>query len=382
MKKKIKTDAKSHSRLGASSSDRWFNCSGSVAFSAQFPNVESPYAKEGTAAHTLADLCLKENKWPADFVGTFIDDIEVTEEMADAVHVYVDYIRGMSKGNKLFFERKFHLSFIDDRLYGTNDAGIITPKDKLIVIDYKHGVGVSVDAERNSQLMYYTLGAAWDPKKKAFHPYKSFQNVIVQPRAEHPDGSIRSWGFGWKELNEFKKELVAAVARTDNDPTLTPGDHCQFCPALGQCPAVHKQSMAVARTDFAQVPAVEKLTPKQLNDIIQFRPRLNTFMDAVEDRARALILDGTSIDGLKLVRKRKNREWIDENKASKKLTKLLGDDAYSSKLRTPAQIEKILGEEIVEQLSFREQGELEVAPMSDKRKDETPAKAEFKRKGR
>ena len=47
-----------HSALGASSCKRWWHCPGSVSLSAGLPNESSDAAREGTAAHALAEQCL------------------------------------------------------------------------------------------------------------------------------------------------------------------------------------------------------------------------------------------------------------------------------------------------------------------------------------
>src|SRR3546814_18193298 len=47
-----------HAVLGASSSHRWFHCPGSIRASEGMPNTSSVFAREGTAAHALAEPCL------------------------------------------------------------------------------------------------------------------------------------------------------------------------------------------------------------------------------------------------------------------------------------------------------------------------------------
>ena len=43
-----------HSKIGASSKDRWSQCPGSVRLSEGIPSISSAYAEEGTLAHSLA----------------------------------------------------------------------------------------------------------------------------------------------------------------------------------------------------------------------------------------------------------------------------------------------------------------------------------------
>ena len=52
---------KKHSKLGASASDRWMNCPGSIRASEGVPNAESAYALEGTVAHERIDFADEAN---------------------------------------------------------------------------------------------------------------------------------------------------------------------------------------------------------------------------------------------------------------------------------------------------------------------------------
>ena len=52
-----------HSRLGASTSERWFNCPASVRLSDGIPSRESPYAAEGTLAHEHGAHRLEKGLW-------------------------------------------------------------------------------------------------------------------------------------------------------------------------------------------------------------------------------------------------------------------------------------------------------------------------------
>jgi len=65
--------AESHAILGASSASRWIGCPGSVNAIAALPKREvertSLYADEGTAAHNLAERCLREDIDPAHSLG-------------------------------------------------------------------------------------------------------------------------------------------------------------------------------------------------------------------------------------------------------------------------------------------------------------------------
>lgn len=81
--------AAAHSKLGASSYDRWGNCFGSVRECEGVPNIESEYAKEGTLAHTVCERMLK---------GEPLDDLgELPDDMIPACKVYVDFVNGHNR---------------------------------------------------------------------------------------------------------------------------------------------------------------------------------------------------------------------------------------------------------------------------------------------
>jgi len=103
--------SRAHSRLGASIAHRWLACPGSVRLSYGIEDKQTIFAAEGSAAHELAEMCLRKNFAPAaDFIGETIivgnHTFEVDEEMAEAVQLYVDTVRALYEdGDILFIER-------------------------------------------------------------------------------------------------------------------------------------------------------------------------------------------------------------------------------------------------------------------------------------
>ena len=82
---------RAHARLSPSSAKRWLMCPGSVKLSEAYPDTTSSYASEGTAAHELAEKCLRERQDAASYA--MIDGVEVDEDMAIGVQLYVDWVR-------------------------------------------------------------------------------------------------------------------------------------------------------------------------------------------------------------------------------------------------------------------------------------------------
>ena len=79
-----------HAALGASAAHRWMRCPGSLRLLADIPSRDTKYTIEGTAAHTLAQMSLVKRLPPSTWEGSQIDGVDVTEEMVEAVTVFVD----------------------------------------------------------------------------------------------------------------------------------------------------------------------------------------------------------------------------------------------------------------------------------------------------
>ena len=351
-----------HSTLGASSASRWMNCPGSNKLIEELPfkPEAGPYANLGSAAHELAEYCLNFECKPDIFGGqqgpikdslgrdVMTKDIFIDDNMVEAVAVYLEYIRDQLKlGGELFVETKFDLSHIHEGMFGTSDAAIYNPMlGVLEIVDYKHGQGVAVSPERNSQAMFYGLGAlhAFDEKFQI----DKVVLTIVQPRAA--GAPIKTWETTPEALREFGEQLKkAAQATYRKGAKLATGDWCRFCPAQALCPKIKERSMEVAQAVFNDetkivLPDPRLLSFEQLKEILDFSDTLTNWLKTAEGFALELAQRGSKIPGYKLVQKRANRRWKFEEAvvASKLAGSCTGQDIYTEpKLKSPAQIEKL-----------------------------------------
>jgi len=343
--------SRAHSRLGASIAHRWLACPGSVRLSYGIEDKQTIFAAEGSAAHELAEMCLRKNFAPAaDFIGETIivgnHTFEVDEEMAEAVQLYVDTVRALYEdGDILFIEHKFDLTSVYDGMFGTNDCGIYKPCGKVIVLDYKHGAGHAVEATANPQLMYYGIGLLSVPSLKGAR-VTEVELVIVQPRAPHRDGPVRSWTTDPLSLLDFAADLRAgAIATTEPDAPLAAGEHCKFCPAAGICPAMRDLAITKAQDEFVDVVAPD-LTDADLANLLEKASLIEDGIRAIRAEAFNRAQGGAQIPGWKLVAKRATRKWAGEPDVVKgKLAldfRLTREQIVEEKLRSPAQIEKLL----------------------------------------
>ena len=351
-----------HAILGASSAYRWMSCPGSIRLSEGIEDTSSIYAMEGTAAHEVAASALMLNEDAIFFLGDTIKvedaEFEVTEEMAEAVQVYLDAVRSDydEKTDTLFVEKKFSLEHLHPDMWGTNDASIYKPdQKKLIVHDYKHGKGIPVGVVDNSQLKMYGLGG-WHREQSL--AVREVELVITQPRCPHPDGPVRRWSISTLDLMDWSLELVAKAKETlDPDAPIVPGDHCRFCPALKKCAAAAEYANATAQKAFTPVPLSqeftppepETLTPEEMGSILARGGLIDAWLGAVRKHAKMLADSGVEVPGWKLVDKRRTRSWTDVEDVKTYLTHDLALDEAAiqtePKLRTPAQIEKLLNKE-------------------------------------
>lgn len=349
---------KLHAQLGASSASRWIACPGSIRLATGLPDNVSRYAEEGTRAHALAELSLRDQIDPAYFLGAKLEDGEVTEDMVDAVRVYVDHcqrIRAMP-GVEVWIERPFTLASLNPPavMFGTSDfVAYDRLHRKLYVVDLKFGAGVVVEVVDNPQLRYYGLGGLLSLPPDT--PVDMVVITVVQPRVGHPEGFVRSEEIDVIDLLGWSSDLMAAARRTQEpDAPLVAGSHCRFCKAKAVCPEIREHALAVAQQEFGVIeapapftpPAPERIPDDQFFEMLNKLHVLDDWSAAMWDRAQAMLNEGKEVPGFKLVERRATRKWIDEGEVAKTLrvTGNLDEEIFEPrKLKSPAQIEKIVG---------------------------------------
>lgn len=376
--------ARDHATWSASATARNWQCPGALALSRFAPaQKESIHSARGTACHQISEKCLRTGKDAMDFLGTIEKtkehDIEIDEELANSAQEYVDYVRVRSHRYdkhigvplKTRIEQKFSLADLLTPFDagGTADAVQYCAETReLEVIDLKNGMGV-VDVKGNPQLRTYALGAMLANQDL---DVESVTVTIVQPRAPHKDGRIRSETFLVADLIEWTVELLAAMHRSKQamdaydacgsnsvlldewtDTWLRPGK-CTFCPVEGSCPKLRKDALAVAavffepETDRPQIgnSALDQ-SPEALARDLDLIPMLEDWIKARRALAHTLAENGADVPGYQLVDKIGNRKWgPDDEGLIAKLTEegVDADDLYvEPKLKSPAQMEKLLG---------------------------------------
>ena len=166
-----------HALLSASSAHRWLTCTPSAKLEDQFPDTESEAAAEGTLAHELAEMKVRNYFFTKEFgkrklnnaVRKLSENKLWKDEMQGYTDEYLDYIRNTALSLKsapsvrieqrVYF-KEYTLADPNDEIEGSGIADcILLYGDTVHVIDFKYGKGVPVSAEENPQLMLYALGA-------------------------------------------------------------------------------------------------------------------------------------------------------------------------------------------------------------------------------
>ncbi len=351
----IKVPAGKHSATGASGADRWMNCPGSVGLIKKMGNKARKAGHEaafGTAAHTVASMCLEEGQEPWEFtdVKMIIEDqyeFIVGEEMINSVQVYVDFVNDKMEEFKdkdpvLHIEKPLQSRFHKDA-WGTPDVVIEVPNERLIVPDFKNGM-MPVEVT-GAQTKFYGCLAMEYMNSDVVTIVSSY---IIQPRAPHHHGPIRKAHHNPNDLKVwFKDEVIPAIEETKNkDAKLVIGAQCRWCDARDACPAIQSELMHF-NTDVDPIYLTDEelsVQMKRYEVIAQYGEK------SLKEETFTRIKGGAKVAGYKLVEKQSRRIFKDSMKIGKNtvkfekaITDCFGEKAYDRKVKSPAQLEKLVG---------------------------------------
>lgn len=343
---------RNHAVLSASGAHRWLNCPGSVMLEAQFPETTSEAAMEGTLAHELAEMKLRHYFFTADYsrkkLSAGINKLKKNElwqeEMQGYTDEYLDYIKGAAVAMKsvpyVAIEKKVDFSAYIPEGFGTADCILICGQD-LYIIDLKYGKSPNgrVDAENNSQMMLYALGAY--EAYRLLYPIKTIHLAIVQPRLS--DG-ISEWSCSVDELLKFgsyakERAALALSGKGEFNPDVKT---CKWCRAKAQCRARAEKNVTLA---FAAGSLPPLITVEEAGRYLTVGEDVANWLGNLQEWALKECLSGNEVPGWKVVEGRSSRTWTDMDGAFETLTAVGYDEAllWERKPLTLAQVEKAIG---------------------------------------
>lgn len=323
--------------VGGSSAARVINCPGSVKLSKDIPKrPSSQAANRGTLLHEaiakhLAGVPKEKLVNVFNYAGiTLTDDL-----WAEKIDVALSYLAEIDPNNEMEFIEEVTVDFGDylPGVFGSVDL-IGRLDKKVIMLDWKFGDGVIVNAENNYQLLFYAAAALRTPKLKwVFEGAEDLELIIVQPP------SIRRWSTTFDRVKQFEMELVTALKDAESDnPTLKTGSHCRWCPAKLSCPAMNELVVDKPK-------ALSKdLNPVFIAECLDKLEAIDAWVKELKSMALETLEGGGVIPGYKLVSKRAARSWTDEEGAKNELIKLglKEEDIIQASLISPAEADKIL----------------------------------------
>lgn len=372
-----------HALLSASGAAKWLSCPPSARLEEQFPNESSEFAREGTVAHSLAELSARYNlsdiskkefnAQKKKLLATEDGKKFYNEEMQEHAKDYAELIFGKlqearTRSADAFVELEVKVDFSKwvPEGFGTGDC-IIVADDWLEIVDLKYGKGYRVEATGNPQMRLYALGAL--EYYGTLYDIKNVRMTIYQPRLS---GVQSSDEITTEELLAWAENVVkptAALAFEGSGEFAPSEEACKFCLAKETCKARYEKNLALF--DEAEDPLL--ITVEEAAAVLEKAADIRAWLTDLENLVQSTLLSGEPVTGWKIVEGRSNRKFSDDLKVAEAMKAAGYDEAllYEKKLITLTQMEKDFGKkkvaEVLGSLIIKPQGKPTLAPESDKR---------------
>ena len=392
-----------HALLSASGSKQWLHCPPSVRLQENFPNESSVYAEEGTFAHEVCEY--KVRRYLHERVKRPQSEEYDTEEIEQITDVYAEFVITIIEEMKengceplAFVEERVDYSHIAPSGFGTADMLIIGKDEQgrgiLHVCDFKTGAGVFVDANHNSQMMLYAIGAL--AAYGFLYDIEIVRMSIIQPRLDN----ISTFECSRQELEDWGESIrPTALLAYEGKGEQHPGDWCRFCRAKPVCKACADEALALCREDFLDLDAgafddtaeesdmtapyeadTQTAVFKQpglipISELAEILPTLNRISSWIEAVfafvSSEAINHGVPIPGYKVVEGRSKRVFTDTKAVVDTAVQNGYTDLYKQTLITLTEFEKMMGKkkfnELLGEYVAKPPGKLALVPESDPR---------------
>ncbi|ESQ85442.1 hypothetical protein AEAC466_04565 [Asticcacaulis sp. AC466] len=345
-----------HARIGPSSLKRTINCRGSIRELEKLTRTSNDAADEGSCLHTFCEEVLNSEGLlePFDLIGKTYEhngyNLTITLDHAEHAINGIDWIR--QQPGELLVEQRVSLEPWMPDQFGTCDVAILDD-DLCIIFDWKWGSGVPVKVEDNPQLKAYALGFLHTVLRPRGQEPSTFRLIIEQPRNAKGGRYYEHWDISLEDLLEFGELLkeVYADVMSGTAPCVA-GEWCKetFCDVMKTeqgCPAYNRMMIDLLGPEFddddLDLEDPDLITPERRGRIVKWAAEIRAWLAKLHEDSIDAAYAGRTDPGLKLVPGQKgDRYFTDEEEAELILGAALGAQAFTFKLKSPAQAEKDL----------------------------------------
>lgn len=370
---------KVHAYLSASSSHRWLNCPPSAKLNAGARDTPSEYARQGTDCHELCAYLVEKElgrkvKDPTENLEYYNAEMQnCAEEYRNYVLEQIEEAKTFCPDPQVMIEQRLDFSRWVEKGFGTGDC-VIVADEQLHIIDYKHGLGILVEADHNSQMMCYALGAL--ELFDGIYDINTVKMTIFQPRRDN----ISTFQISKEELLNWADTILAptAVLAYNGEGEFKAGGNCQFCAVKATCRKRAEYNLELARYDFAMP---DTLDEEEISIILSKLDSLTAWASDIKEYALKQIQSGVEYGGWKVVEGKSSRKFSDEQAVADTVIKA-GYDPYEKKLLGITAMSTLLGKKkfnaLLDGLIIKPAGKPTLVPASDKRPPMNTAKNDFK----
>jgi hypothetical protein len=275
---------------------------------------DSEASREGEAAHELCELLVERylsdviHEWP-EYDGKCATNGEpFTEEMYEGAIEYMEDVgsqvleSGMVTDTDYWgLEDRIACPQIHELSWGTADAWLYNPKSSTLTIwDFKFGFE-SVDAVENYQCINYANGLM--DRLGLLNGEDQNMTVdirVIQPRAYHGGGTIKSWKTQGSNLRGYFNHLRMGAARAlQPGAQVHSGSHCKHCQSRHNCSAALDAAMSMYESTRDAIPLV--MSPVnlgvQLTMLKRAKEHTEKMYDAYLERANVISEQGKYVPG-------------------------------------------------------------------------------------
>lgn len=246
--------------------------------------------------------------WPE--VNTPADNgVSVTRDMLDAVALVRDAIMQVAPdAHRVIVESPVRIRNVHEQCWGTPDVRVWVQRGErwtLYVVDLKYGFK-PVEVFENPQLTLYADGSMDDEnfgrgaaQMPPLPPMTEVHFMIVQPRAYHSHGPVRTWRTTADGLRPLVQRLAMAA-----DDAMSPQAQfkpspsaCENCSARRVCPGLQEAG-------FRLMDVARQGTPQEISDdamslelvyLTEAAKLLEARRDALEEVAKHRLQQGVAL---------------------------------------------------------------------------------------